>query len=126
MSGKTVSLCGEVPIRSGSVYTTVDALEALKCVGMAYGLYDHSEELDGSRVVLDEAGERPALVVQQDIGLHGSPFWQTVRTITDDPKQIRRYMDFRKTVGMIREVDRELERQPEKRTNRKGGQRHER
>ncbi len=64
MSAKTVSLCGEVHIRTGSVYTTVDALETLKCVGMAYGLYDHSEELDGSRVVLDEAGERPALVVQ--------------------------------------------------------------
>jgi len=42
MSGKTVSLTGEVHIRTGSIYTTVDALTALKCIGMAYGLYDHS------------------------------------------------------------------------------------
>ncbi len=111
MSGKTVSLTGEVHIRTGSIYTTVDALSALKCIGMAYGLYDHSEDLRDSRVMLMEGGERPALVVQQDHSLHGSPCWETVRTITDDPEKIRRYMAFRETVGMIRQMEIEQERQ---------------
>ncbi len=126
MSGKTVSLTGEVHIRTGSIYTTVDALSALKCIGMAYGLYDHSEDLRDSRVTLDESGNRPALVVQQDHSLHGSPCWETVRTITDDPEKIQRYMAFRETVGMIRQMEIEQERRPapEKpaRTVKKGGQ----
>ncbi len=112
MSGKTVSLTGEVHIRTGSIYTTVDALSALKCIGMAYGLYDHSEDLRDSRVTLEENGDRPALVVQQDHSLHGSPFWETVRTITDDPEKIQRYMAFRKTVDMIRQMEIEQERRP--------------
>ncbi len=112
MSGKTVSLTGEVHIRTGSVYTTVDALEALKRIGMAYGLYDHSEDLRDSRVILEEDGERLALVVQEDISLHGSPCWETVRTITDDPEKIRRYMTFRETVGTIRQMEIEQERRP--------------
>ena len=33
MSGKKISLSGEVHISTGSVYTTVDALEALKAAG---------------------------------------------------------------------------------------------
>ena len=59
---------------------TVDALETLKIVGIAYGVYDHAEDLRDCRVTL-ENGERPALVVQEDVSLHGSPFWETVRTI---------------------------------------------
>ncbi len=112
MSGKTVSLTGEVHIRTGSIYTTVDALEALKCIGMAYGLYDHAEDLRDSRVMLVEGGERPALVIQEDISRHGSPCWETVRTITDDPERIRRYMAFRETVGIVRQMEIEQERRP--------------
>ncbi len=112
MSGKTVSLTGEVHIRTGSIYTTVDALEALKCIGMAYGLYDHSEDLRDSRVMLEKGGDRPALVVQEDISRHGSPCWETVRTITDDPERIRRYMAFRETVGIVRQMEIEQERRP--------------
>ena len=37
MNGKKVSLTGEIHISTGSVYTTVDALEALKAIGVAYG-----------------------------------------------------------------------------------------
>jgi len=112
MSGKTVSLAGEVHICTGSIYTTVDALAALKCIGIAYGLYDHSEDLRDSRVTLEKGGDRPTLVVQQDQSSHGSPCWETVRTITDDPEKIRRYMAFRKTVDMIRQIGIEQERQP--------------
>ncbi len=112
MSGKTVSLTGEVHIRTGSIYTTVDALEALKCIGMAYGLYDHAEDLRDSRVMLVEGGERPALVVQEDISRHGSSCWETVRTITDDPEKIRRYLVFRETVGIVRQMEIEQERRP--------------
>lgn len=76
---------------------TVDALETLKIVGIAYGVYDHAEDLRDCRVTL-ENGERPALVVQEDVSLHGSPFWETVRTITDDPERIRQYVAFRETL----------------------------
>ena len=63
MSGKKISLSGEVHISTGSVYTTVDALETLKCVGLTYGLYDRAEDIRGARVMLEE-GDKPALVVQ--------------------------------------------------------------
>lgn len=87
---------------------TVDALETLKIVGIAYGVYDHAEDLRNCRVTM-ENGERPALVVQEDVSLHGSPFWETVRTITDDPKQIRQYMAFRETLKMFQQIEREHE-----------------
>ncbi len=62
MSSKTISLAGEVHISTGSIYTTVDALEAMKCIGLAYGLYSHAEEFRDQRVMLDEGGDHPALV----------------------------------------------------------------
>ena len=113
MSGKKISLSGEVHISTGSVYTTVDALEALKCVGLAYGLYDHAEELRDARVRL-ESGDNPALVVQEDISLHGTPLWKTVRVITDDPEKIKRYMAFRNTVQIIRKMEIEQSRESRK------------
>lgn len=112
MSSKTISLSGEVHISTGSIYTTVDALEAMKCIGLAYGLYSHAEEFRDQRVMLDEGGDRPALVVQENVSRHGSPLWETVRTLTDDPRQIQRYLAFRDTLKMMREMDLERERQP--------------
>ena len=107
MSGKKVSLSGEIHISTGSVYTTVDALEALKCIGLVYGLYDHCEDLRNCRVTM-EGGDIPALVVQKDISHHGTPLWETVRMVTNDPEQIKRYMAFRNTVQMIRKLDIEI------------------
>lgn len=112
MSSKKVSLTGEVHISTGSIYTTVDALEAMKVIGLAYGLYSHAEEVRDQRVMLDEGGGCPALVVQEDVSYHGSPRWETVRTLTDDPRQIRRYLAFRDTLKMLREMEREQERPP--------------
>lgn len=127
MSGKKVSLSGEVHISTGSVYTTVDALEALKCVGLAYGLYDHAEELRDARVRL-ESGDNPALIVQENVSHHGITMWETVRVITDDPEKIKRYMAFRNTVQIIRKMEIELARESRQETppKRKGAQDHER
>ena len=111
MSSKKISLAGEVHISTGSIYTTVDALEAMKVIGMAYGLYDHAEEFRDQRVTLNESGDHPALVVQEDVSRHGRPLWETVRTITDDPQQVQRYLAFRDTLKMMRQMDREAERQ---------------
>ena len=108
MSRKTISLTGELHMNSAGFSVTVDALETLKIVGIAYGVYDHAEDLRDCRVTM-ENGERPALVVQEDVSLHGSPFWETVRTITDDPKQIRQYMAFRETLKMFQQIEREHE-----------------
>lgn len=127
MSGKKVSLSGEVHISTGSVYTTVDALEALKVIGIAYGLYSRAEERMDSRVMLED-GERPALVLQEDISHHGSPQWETVRVITDKPEQIHRYLAFRETVKIIRQMEIELDRQAraEKPPQKKEAKSHER
>lgn len=113
MSGKMISLAGEVHISTGNVYTTVDALEALKAIGIAYGLYSRAEESRDQRVMPDEGGDYPALVVQEDVSRHGSPLWETVRTLTDDPRQIQRYLAFRETLAMIQEMDRERQLVPE-------------
>lgn len=115
MSGKKVSLSGEIHISTGSVYTTVDALEALKCIGLVYGLYDHCEDLRNCRVTM-EGGDIPALVVQKDISHHGTPLWETVRMVTNDPEQIKRYMAFRNTVQMIRKLDIEQARESRQET----------
>lgn len=104
MSGKQISLSGEVHISATGVYTTVDALHALKCVGLTYGLYDHAEDIRGARVMLED-GDKPALVVQSDISHHGSPLWETIRVITDDPEQVHRYLAFREVVKMIRQME---------------------
>lgn len=121
MAGKRVSLVGEIHIGTGSTYTDVDALEALKVIGMAYGLYDHAEELRDCRVILQE-GEHPALVVQGDVSCHGRPLWETVRTVTDDPKHIQRYMAFRDTVKMVRQIEMEMEHPAASRQSEKGPQ----
>ena len=127
MSGKKISLSGEVHISTGSVYTTVDALEALKAIGIAYGLYSRAEEQRDSRVMLED-GEHPTLVVQEDISHHGSPQWETVRVITDNPEQIKRYMAFRHTVQIIRKLDIELARasRPETHPKKREAKDHER
>ena len=83
MSSKTISLAGEVHISTGSIYTTVDALEAMKCIGVAYGIYSHAEVTR-----------------------------KTIRTLTDNPQRIQRYLAFRDTLKMIQGMDREQEHQP--------------
>ena len=108
MARKTISLTGELHMNATGFSVTVDALETLKIVGIAYGVYDHAEDLRDCRVTL-ENGERPALVVQEDVSLHGSPFWETVRTITDDPERIRQYVAFRETLKMFQQIERERE-----------------
>ena len=109
MNGKKISLSGEVHIWDGHCSTVVDSLDALKAIGLAYGLYSRSEELRGTRVKL-VGDDHPALVVQEDVSHHGSPLWETTYTITDDPKQIQRYMAFRETLKMFQEIEREQER----------------
>lgn len=111
MAGKEISLTGELHMSSTGSHMTVDAVEALKVIGLAYGLYDHAEEFRGLRVSLQD-GARPALVVQQDISLHGSPCWETIQTLTDDPEQIQRYMAFRETLKMVQNMDWEQEKGP--------------
>ncbi|MBD5085653.1 MAG: hypothetical protein HDT33_11565 [Clostridiales bacterium] len=106
MSGKEVTLSGEVRIRDGFCSTTMNAMEALKVIGIAYGVYSCAEEARDCRVMLLE-GDHPVLVIQEDISHHGSPQWETVRTMTNDPKQIQQYMAFRDMMAMFREMDRE-------------------
>ena len=67
MPNKSISLSGEVHISTEQVYTTVDALEALKAIGLAYGLYSRAEELRGQRVHLADRDGHTALVVHPTV-----------------------------------------------------------
>ena len=93
MPNKSISLSGEVHISTEQVYTTVDALEALKAIGLAYGLYSRAEERRGQRVHLADRDGHTALVVQEDFSCHGSPCWETVRTLTEDVLRIVQQRD---------------------------------
>ena len=131
MSGKMISLAGEVHISTGNVYTTVDALEALKVIGLAYGVYDQAEEIRGYRVKLLEEVDRLILVVQEDVSTHGRPLWKTIRTVTEDQRQLQRYLIFRGMMKMLQDIDREQEHQlgPSQKSavdKRKGRKNHER
>mgnify|MGYP005812423683 CR=1 FL=1 len=110
MSGKKISLTGELHIKSTGYYTTVGALEALKIVGLAFGLYDHAEEFSSLRAILQK-GMRPALIVQENTNTQENPSWTTIRTLTDDPEQIQRYMAFRETLKMVQQLDRQWEKE---------------
>ena len=70
MAGKEISLTGELHMSSTGFHMTVNAVEALKVIGLAYGLYDHAEEFRELRVSLQD-GTHPALVVQQDREVFG-------------------------------------------------------
>lgn len=52
MARKTISLTGELHMNATGFSVTVDALETLKIVGIAYGVYDHAEDLRDCRVTL--------------------------------------------------------------------------
>lgn len=111
MSGRQVALSGEAHFSNGLWSTTVDALEALKVIGLAYGVYDQAEEVRGYRVKLLEEKDRLVLVVQEDVSTHGSPLWETIRTVTDDQRQLQRYLIFRGMMKMLQDIDREQEHQ---------------
>ena len=121
MPNKSISLSGEVHISTEQVYTTVDALEALKAIGLAYGLLTGDEG-------------HTALVVQEDFSCHGSPCWETVRTLTEDPAEIQQYMAFRDVLRIVQQRDREERLPAKQRTGdsvpghppRQGGRSHER
>ena len=95
------------------VYSDDETLEALKAIGLAYGLYSRAEELRGQRVHLTGDEGHTALVVQEDFSCHGSPCWETVRTLTEDPAEIQQYMAFRDVLRIVQQRDRE-ERLPAK------------
>ena len=87
----------------GSVSTvvTVDALSAFKAVGNALGLnFARADERD-MRVHLGGLPEMPALELQQDISLHGSPCWDTIRVLETDPKRIEDYMKFQEMLDIV-------------------------
>ena len=134
MPNKSISLSGEVHISTERVYTTVGALEALKAIGLAYGLYSRAEELRGQRVHLAGRDGHTTLVVQEDFSCHGSPCWETVRTLTEDPTEIQQYMAFRDVLRIIQQRDRGERLPAERRTGnsspehppKQGGRSHER
>ena len=72
-----------------------------------------AEELRGQRVHLTGDEGHTALVVQEDFSCHGSPCWETVRTLTEDPAEIQQYMAFRDVLRIVQQRDRE-ERLPAK------------
>lgn len=134
MPNKSISLSGEVHISTERVYTTADALEALKAIGVAYGLYSRAEECRGQRVQLTGRDGHTALVVQEDFSRHGSPCWETVQTLTEDPAEIQQYIAFRDVLRIVQQRNQRERLPAEQRTDdnapehppRKDGKSHER
>ena len=86
---------------------TVDALSAFKAIGNALGLnYAQADERD-MRVHLGGLPEMPALELQQDISLHGSPCWDTIRILETDSKHIEEYLKFQEVLAIVKRRQKE-------------------
>ena len=64
MARKTISLTGELHMNATGFSVTVDALETLKIVGIAYGVYDHAADLRDCRVTLEVPVGKPCVPLQ--------------------------------------------------------------
>lgn len=95
----------------GGISVTVDAMETLKKIGELYGLYSSYKDMRDTRIMYEEEPV-PALVVQENISYHGSPCWDTVRTLTTDPDRIKWYRAFGGILDYIKGVEREVDRVP--------------
>jgi len=111
MSKKVSFTSGELSMRldGSGMCVTVDAIEALKKAGMAYGLYHAYEDARDCRVMYVER-PTPALVLEEDHSCHGSPCWVTICTLTDSPEEVKRYLAFRDVVKMMKQMEIESER----------------
>ena len=98
-----------VNMGGGEMQVTIDALEALKLVGYAYGLYNSYEDKQNYRVMYQNEPS-PTLVVQKDVSLDGNHYWNPVGVLTEDPQLIERYLEFRHMLGTIRQMELEAQR----------------
>lgn len=87
------------------VFVSADPMDTIKVVLKAHGLYDPAEAQYGSRVCVETKPDGSRLVVQEDVSMHGSPLWETVRTITDDPKRIEAYLAAKKVVLYLKDIE---------------------
>lgn len=94
-------------IRHGepSVAVYADALDALKSIGEAAGLYYSGYEKDRACriMVREDSHKQRILVLEEDISLHGSCEWRYSKTLTDDQKRIDAYLAFHETLKTIHE-----------------------
>ena len=114
MSSKKLSLSSgylSMSLGGGGVSVTVNAMDTLKEIGELYGLYS-SWETERDRRVMYEEQPVPALVVQEDISYHGSPYWQTMLTLTTDPVRIKQYHAFAEILKFVEQVEREKDKTP--------------
>ena len=95
-------------LHTSGMSVTVEALETLKRIGQAYGIYSMAGERSRHRLSIEEEPEW-ALVLQEDTSYHGSPNWETERVITTDPRRIEAYSKFRELLTTIEELEREEE-----------------
>lgn len=91
-------------IREGNiaVEVSVDALTAFKSVGVILGLHYPQADERNMRVQLAGLPEMPALELQEDISLHGSPCWDTVRVLETNPQRIEEYLKFQEALDIVR------------------------
>ena len=85
----------------------IDPEVALKAIGKSCGLYYEQQEDRDMRVVVSGLPECPALELQENISLHGSPCWDTVEVLTTDPKDIEAYQHFQAILAYVQEKVRE-------------------
>lgn len=123
MSNRNITITNgamSVNMSNGKIQVTTNALDTMKLIGCAYDLYSPYEDMRNFRVMYQKEPS-PALVVQEDISLHGSPCWNPSRVLTEDPQKIALYLQFNDLLRSLRrmEIDKERSRQEEHK-NREG------
>lgn len=98
-------------MNNGKMQVTTNAVDALKLVGCTYGLYSSYEDIRGCRVIYQEK-PIPALVVQEDTSHHGSPYWESIKVLTEDRQKIEAYLQFRHLLSSIIHMELNMERLP--------------
>ena len=86
-----------VNLKSGGIRVTTEALQTLKLIGCTYGLYSSYEDMNDYRVMYQEE-PHPMLIVQNNTSYHGSPYWETIEVLTQNPQEVEAYLKFKRLV----------------------------
>ena len=85
----------------------------LRLLQMA-GLYSFWEESRDHRVMIETDGGKPsALVLEEDISTHGSPFWKFSKALEIDPVRVEEYAFCREAVKVFKKRVQALQETPD-------------
>lgn len=84
----------------------------LRLLQMA-GLFSAWEESRDYRVMIETDNEKPsALVLEEDISTHGSPFWKFSKVLEIDPDRVEEYAFAREAIKVFKKRVQDLQKDP--------------